>query len=74
MNKIANYDWTHLEQDKNEYLQKGGLRKISGPPKSPCRHPEHNSPGMIVLEPGMYEHTCPGCGNKQIFTVSGVYL
>lgn len=30
-----------------------------------CRHPEHNPPGMIVLEPGNYEWTCPGCGGKQ---------
>jgi hypothetical protein len=28
----------------------------------PCRHPEHNPPQFIYLEPGIYEHTCPGCG------------
>jgi len=32
-----------------------------------CRHPEHNPPTMIVLEPGLYEHTCPACGKKIIF-------
>lgn len=36
-----------------------------------CRHPEHNVPNMISLQPGTYEHTCPGCGAKTIFTVSG---
>lgn len=34
-----------------------------------CRHPEHNPPGMIVLPPGAYEHECPGCGAKTVFTV-----
>lgn len=34
-----------------------------------CRHPEHNPPNMIVLTPGLYEHTCPGCGKSFIFTV-----
>jgi hypothetical protein len=24
-----------------------------------CIHPEHNPPSMMVLEPGVYEHTCP---------------
>lgn len=32
-------------------------------------HPEHNPPNMIVLEPGTYEHTCPGCGAMTIFVV-----
>lgn len=35
----------------------------------PCQHPEHVPPGMIVLEPGRYEHTCPGCGRVIYFTV-----
>ena len=30
-----------------------------------CTHPEHNPPSMIVLEPGVYEHACPGCGKTQ---------
>lgn len=34
-----------------------------------CRHPDHNVPNMIVLEPGTYEHTCPGCGNVIRFVV-----
>lgn len=34
-----------------------------------CRHPEHNPPSMIVLKPGVYEHTCPACGKKRTFTV-----
>ena len=38
MNKIANYDWTHLEQNRDEYI-KGGIRKIADAPPIPC-HPE----------------------------------
>lgn len=34
-----------------------------------CQHPEHNPPGMIVLEPGTYEYTCPSCGARQYFVV-----
>lgn len=35
----------------------------------PCYHPEHDPPGMIVLEPGSYEYTCPQCGHSTVFTV-----
>lgn len=42
--------------------------------KDYCRHPEHNPPNMIVLPPGVYEHTCPSCGAKKIFTVNRVTL
>lgn len=48
------------------------LRKIADPPPRLCRSPEHNPPKMIVLAPGTYEHTCPACGYKMIFTVSPV--
>lgn len=37
--------------------------------KPPCHHPEHDPPKHIVLEPGIYEHECPGCGQKQIIRV-----
>lgn len=39
-------------------------------PFQPCNHPEHNPPTMIVLSPGVYEHTCPACGKKQQFVVN----
>lgn len=39
----------------------------------PCMHPEHNPPNMIVFDPGVYEHTCPACGAKMIFTVTGTF-
>lgn len=46
------------------------IRKIKHfPENQTCRHPEHNPPNMIVLEPGVYEHTCPACGKKQTFVV-----
>ena len=58
---------------KFDYKPKwGGLRKIADAP-APCQHPEHNPPGLVVLSPGMYEHTCPGCGDTITFTVSGTY-
>jgi hypothetical protein len=34
-----------------------------------CRDPEHHPPNMIVLEPGVYKHTCPTCGQSMTFTV-----
>lgn len=52
------------------------LRKLNGPDVSrwtgygtACVHPEHKPPGMIVLEPGTWEHTCPACGEKTVFRV-----
>ena len=47
------------------------LRKIRNLPETerPCSHPEHNPPGMIVLDPGVYEHTCPACGKRTEFVV-----
>jgi hypothetical protein len=47
------------------------LRKIGDIPM-PCPHPEHNPPNMILLPPGVYEHTCPACGKKAKFTVDRV--
>ena len=49
-------------------------RKIADSPPRPCRHPDHNPPGMRVFKPGTYEHTCPACGKKLVFTVDGLYL
>ena len=49
------------------------LRKLKDPEWmkvfKPCHHPEHNPPTMIVLEPGVYEHTCPWCRGTVVFTV-----
>lgn len=41
--------------------------------EKPCLHPEHEPPMHIVLEPGTYQHTCPGCGQKIEFTVNGYF-
>lgn len=46
------------------------LKKIADLPKT-CMSPEHNPPGHIVLSPGIWEHTCPGCGDTTTFTVAG---
>lgn len=44
------------------------LRKIAEP-IIPCMSTEHNPPKNIYLEAGTYEHICPSCGKKIIFTV-----
>ena len=46
-------------------------KKIADPPLPPCRDSEHNPPSMMVFEPGVYEHTCPTCGQKMVFRVDG---
>jgi hypothetical protein len=47
------------------------VRKIADAP-GPCLNPEHNPPSLIVLEPGTYEHICPSCGYRVIFTVPSI--
>jgi len=37
--------------------------------KRVCLHQDHNPPSHQVFQPGVYEHTCSGCGNKIVFTV-----
>jgi transcription elongation factor Elf1 len=37
--------------------------------KKICKHPEHKAPMWVVYEPGIYEHTCPNCGESYKFTV-----
>lgn len=37
----------------------------------PCRNPSHNPPTHMVLAPGRYRHTCPGCGVATEFSVLG---
>ena len=38
----------------------------------PCRHPDHEPAKMVVRPPGLYEHSCPGCGALTYFTVDGL--
>lgn len=50
----------------------GGFRRTEQPEVwqgRPCRHPEHNPPGNIVLQHGRYEYTCPGCGSVTVVVV-----
>lgn len=35
----------------------------------PCSNPDHDVPSMMVFQPGVYEHECPGCKNIIRFTV-----
>ena len=44
-------------------------RKIADLPNN-CMDKDHNPPMHVYLENGVYEHTCPLCGKKQIFTVN----
>lgn len=46
--------------DKESWIKK---------PEDTCRHPEHDPPNMIVLDPGAYEYTCPSCGKVTRFYV-----
>lgn len=71
-----NYDQINFwRNNKDIPRRQSGTRKIADPPVlQPCRHPAHKPPNMCVFEPGMYEHICPGCGNKIIFTVSGSFM
>lgn len=39
------------------------------PPPSPCRHPEHDPPGAIMLKPGKHTWQCPGCKAIQVVNV-----
>ena len=46
-------------------------RKVQDLPAMPpaCQDPEHSPPYMIVLDPGVYEHTCPTCAHVARFVV-----
>ena len=51
--------------------KKSGLRKVDDI-KPCCNHPEHNPPGHMVYEPGVYEYICPGCGKVKKFNVNRI--
>jgi len=57
-----------LMEDTSE-LETTLLAGSRRPWKSKCLNPEHNPYTMYVYEPGLHEHTCPGCGNVITFTV-----
>ena len=37
-----------------------------------CTHPEHWPPTNIVLSPGLYKYTCPGCGHVTVVRVPAI--
>lgn len=49
-------------------------KKIADWSKRPCAHPEHNPPSLMVFSPGVYEHECPSCHKKVVFSVRGAWL
>jgi hypothetical protein len=46
-------------------------KRLELPP--PCYNPEHRPPTHMVYEPGIYEHTCPGCGRAITFRIDRRY-
>jgi len=59
-----------LKDFKNKEGIKMGFKKIEDfNLKNTCRDPEHYPPTQIVLEPGIYEWTCPNCGNVTIVNI-----
>lgn len=42
--------------------------------KRPCQDPDHSPPSHMSLEPGVYEHICPTCGELVQFVVSVVTM
>lgn len=62
-------DWMATQQPTGD-KKRGGFRKIGDVPMPKrCTSPEHDPPGMIVLEPGIYEYTCPRCGETKTVVV-----
>lgn len=48
-------------------------RKIADiDPQDYCTHPDHKPAGYRVYQPGIYEHTCAGCGKVTVFRVEPV--
>lgn len=73
-NKLPHeYNWGETKNPQLvPYLQRGGTRKIADAP-IPCHSSEHNPPSHMVFPPGTYEHTCPSCGKRTVFTVDQVW-
>jgi hypothetical protein len=55
----------------NKHMPTRKIKDISK--KEMCLDPEHNPPGMMVWEPGVWEHECPSCHKKQTFRIDPVY-
>ncbi len=61
--KPMSFDWSHLEDDRVEWL------------RQPCPHPEHNPPNMICLRPGqVLRHVCPACGKTRYIHGSTCFM
>lgn len=42
-------------------------------PTESCQHKEHHPDPREKRDPGIYEHTCPGCGLIRQFTVERTF-
>lgn len=56
----------------NKWKDTSNIKRI-GDAFKPCLHPEHKVPDNMYLEPGEYEHTCPGCGKVTRLTIPYIY-
>ena len=62
-------DWEAVGNDMRRAIDKvSGTRRIGDLPVK-CTHPLHDPATFRVYEPGVYEHVCPGCFSKMIFTI-----
>lgn len=50
-------------------LQPGESSRTTLKKRGTCEHADHSPTG--TFEPGVYEHTCEGCGRVILFTVTG---
>lgn len=57
--KIGGFRWI------GDALEDSSSRGWSLPITKKCYDPEHRPPGHVVLPPGIYEYTCPGCGETR---------
>lgn len=65
------WDKSVREWDASVVAAASGLRKVADIPRV-CTSSAHDPPTMIVLPPGVYEYTCPACGETCTFTVARV--
>ncbi len=62
-------DKNHMIIGKDTTVKTGGFRKIANVPEFGfCKHPEHDPPKHIVLDPGVYEYQCPACAARSVIT------
>ena len=69
MSDYCSNEWEEDFWRRAARIPKSGTRKIADLPPA-CSHPKHLPPSLRVYSDGVYEHVCPGCGNRIVFTVA----